>query len=133
MENTPKPEEPRKAQEPTIKDDQKEQGPQAAFLEELNQREQAVKTKERRLLARERLQEKGLPESLLSHLDYHSDEALLLGLELASLAAKTGIVAQVPRGSEAQVMMPDTYRGRAELYLCDRGQYESLMGGTSHV
>lgn len=105
----------------------------AQKLEQLRLREEALAQKERRLVARKRLQHDGLPESLLAHLDYHSDEALLSGLELASLAAKVGLVAHVPKGGQDRQPLPDTYRGRAELYLCDRGQYESLMGGKNHV
>lgn len=109
------------------------QDPETALderLEALNRREAELTIRERRFLARQRLNEMNLPEALLSHLDLTSGEALENSLKLALLASKGAQEpSSAPRAAPSLKPPPfATYLERARLFEEDPAAYALMRG-----
>lgn len=91
------------------------------------EREAALALRERRLLAREAMEAKGLPVELLKYFDYSSDAALENSLALASLVASAWPApAPIPRQSAPPAPAFATYPERARLFAEDPIAYREL-------
>ncbi|NLX83539.1 MAG: hypothetical protein GXZ04_06975 [Clostridiales bacterium] len=96
---------------------------------ELTAREEALLQRERRFHARENLLALGLPEEILSHVDYGSDSAVASALRIAALASRhPSALPALPVPQQTKPPSPAfaSYLERARLFMEDPEGYKQL-------
>lgn len=112
-------------------DNPAEQAPSGLAQKEadLSAREAAIARRERKFQARENLLALGLPEEILTHMDFGSDDAVASALRIAALAARSQpAVPAVPVPRQATPPAPAfaSYLERARLFLEDPEHYKHM-------
>lgn len=117
--------------QPSISPETDHQNPQEDFntrLEHLRQGEEALLRKERLFSAIASLNDLGLSQNILEHLDVSSDETLEQSLRLAALAAASAVSpAPIPRAAAPRAPQFGTYLERAKLFQEDPAAYQSMV------